>query len=216
MAVTYTAPAYDEKKYRQGIDTSYYDKAISDYNEQAEKQRATQLGEAKKTQEGALKQAYLTKAQNQKTLNNNLAMSGIRGGATETANLRLQNQYGNAVNSANSDYSNSVNQINQAIDRNIFDYNADMSSRAEQYRQDLAQARWQAEREDKLNEYNSQTEYWNNYFLDYYSGSSKKSAQKALKTAKANLKKAKTDAQRAQIRMQIRGIQNRLGVLANK
>lgn len=215
MAVTYTAPEYDEKKYRQGIDTSFYTNAVNQYTAQANKERQTQLGEAQKNQQSALKQAYVTRLQNQQRLNNNLAQAGIRGGMTETANLNLANQYGQARAAANSDYTNSVNQINQSTDRNIFDYRMDMDSRAEEYRQNQANARWQADREDSLNQYNAAQEYWNNYYLDYYSGASKKTVQKALKTATANYKKAKTDAEKSRILQQIRGIQNRLGVIAN-
>lgn len=216
MAVTYTAPAYDEKKYRQGIDTSFYTNAVNNYTAQANKERATQIGEAQKNQQSALKQAYVTRLQNQQRLNNNLAQAGIRGGMTETANLNLANQYGQARAAANSDYTNSVNQINQATDRNIFDYRSDMESRAEEYRQNQANARWQADREDSLNQYNSAAEYWSNYYLDYYSGYGKKDLKKALKTAETNYKNAKTDAQRLQYLQQIRGIRNRQGVIANK
>ena len=216
MAITYVAPEYDEKKYRQGIDTSFYNNAINNYKAQAEKQRATELGEAQKNQQSALKQAYISRLQNQKNLNQNLAQSGIRGGATETSNLNLMNQYATARQAANTDYANSVNQINQNIDRNIFDYQSDMESRAEEYRQNQANARWQAAREDSLNMWNSTQEYWNNYYMDFYSGYSKKDAKKAYKTAEANLKKATSDAEKQRILQQIRGIKNRLGVLASK
>lgn len=236
-APTLKMPEYDEKKYRKGVDTSFYTNAINSYTEQANKERASQIGEAQRTQQSALKQAYITRLQNQQRLNNDLAQSGIRGGATETSNLRLANQYGQARAAANSDYANSVNQINQATDRNIFDYRSDMESRAEEYRQNQAnarwqaaredalnkynanredaQARWQAGREDALNKYNATTEYWNNYYLDVYSGYSKKSANKALKSANAELKKAKTQAEKIRIQQKIRGIRNRLGVIAN-
>lgn len=216
MAITYVAPEYDEKKYRQGIDTSFYNNAINNYKAQAEQQRATQLGEAQKAQQSALKQAYINRVQNQQKLNQNLAQAGIRGGTTETANLNLMNQYGQARAAANTDYSNSVNQINQAIDKNIFDYQSDMESRAEEYRQNQANARWQAAREDSLNAWNSTQDYWNNYYMDFYSGYSKKDAQKAYKTAEANLKKATSDAEKQRILQQIRGIKNRLGVIASK
>ena len=216
MAITYVAPEYDEKKYRQGIDTSFYNNAINNYKAQAEKQRATELGEAQKNQQSALKQAYISRLQNQKNLNQNLAQSGIRGGATETSNLNLMNQYATARQAANTDYANSVNQINQNIDRNIFDYQSDMESRAEEYRQNQANARWQAAREDSLNMWNSTQEYWNNYYMDFYSGYSKKDAKKAYKTAEANLKKATSDAEKQRILQQIRGIKSRLGVLASK
>lgn len=218
MAVTYTAPQYDDS-YRKKIQNqigSAYDAQKLAYNQQAEQERATQLGEAQKNQQGALKQAYITRLQNQQRLNQNLAQAGIRGGMTETANLNLANQYGQARQAANSDYANSVNQINQNIDRNKFDYALDVDSRREEAIQNQANAMWQAAREDSLNQYNSTMEYWNNYYLDYYSGASKKTAQKALKSAQTALGKAKTDAERIRIQQQIRGIQNRLGVIANK
>lgn len=216
QVVTYRAPNYNDNKYSQNIDTSYYQKAIGQYTEQAEKQRASQLEQAQKTQQSALKQAYINRMQNQASMDQKLAMSGIRGGATETANLRLANTYANARAAANTDYSNSVNTINQSIDQNIADYTMDMQSRAEEYRQNLAQAKWQADREDSLNEYNAANEYWNNYYLDYYSGFKKKQLNKALKAAQKKLKKAKTPAQRLRIQQQIRGIQNRRGVIRNK
>ena len=213
---TYTAPKYDEDKYRQGIDTSFYQNAIDKYKTQAEQQRATQLGEAQKTQQSALKQAYITKLQNEKRVNQNLARAGIRGGMTETANANIMNQYGQARAAANTDYANSVNQINQAIDRNIFDYQSDMESRAEERRQTVADARWAAEREDSLNEYNSAAEYWNNYYMDFYSGYSKKDAQAAIKKVEKKLKNAKTAAEQMRYQQQMRAIRNRLGVIANK
>jgi len=213
---SYVAPVYDEEKYRQGINTDFYKNAADQYKQQAEQQRATQLGEAQKQQQSALKQAYITKLQNQKRLNENLAQQGIRGGASETANIKLANQYGSERAAANANYSNSVNQINQNIDRNIFDYQSDMDSRAEEYRQNQANARWQAEREDTLNEYNSAVEYWNNYYLDYYSGTKKKNLNKELKKAQKLLANATTAAEKIQYEQMIRGIRNRLGVIRNK
>ena len=216
MAVTYTAPQYDDKKYREGINTDYYTQATENYKQQAEQNRATQLGEAQKTQQSALRQAYLTRAQNQQKLNQNLAQRGIRGGATETANLGLANQYGQERGVANTNYTNSVNEINKNMDQNIRDYQSDMDSRAEEYRQNQANARWQADREDSLNEYNSELEYWNNYYTDFYSGYSKKNANKAYKDLKNELAKATSDSQIRQLQMAIRGVKARLGAIANK
>lgn len=216
MAVTYTAPQYDENKYRKGVDTTYYNKATENYRQQAEQNRATQLGEAQKQQQSALRQAYITKVQNQQKLNQNLAQQGIRGGATETANLNLANQYGQERGVANTNYTNSVNEINRNIDQNIRDYQSDMDSRAEEYRQNMAQARWQADREDSLNQYNSELEYWNNYYNDFYSGFTKKNANKAYKELNKKLAKATSDSQKRQLEMAIRGVKARLGVIANK
>ena len=212
MAVT----PYDEKKYRKGIDTSYYSNAIKDYTKQQEANRASQIKEAGATRDAALKQAYVQNMQNQLTMNKSLAMQGIRGGATETANLRMANQYGQANAAAKNDYSNSVKSINQAIDQNIADYTSDMNSRAEEYRQNLAQAKWQAAREDSTNEQNRLTDYWSNYYQNKYSGYSKKDLKKAEKDIKAKLKKAKTESERIRWYQALAGIGARRGVIANK
>lgn len=214
MATPYQAPAYDEDKYRQGINTSYYDQAIKNYTNQANIDRANQIGEAQKTQQTNLRNAYINRLQNEKNLNQRLATQGIRGGATETANLNLMNQYGQARQSANTDYANSVNQINQNIDRNIFDYTNDMNSRAEEYRQNLAQAKWQAEREDKTNEIARQTEYWSNYYINLYSGKSKKEVQKLIKQINANIANATTPEERIRWEQAKSGATARLGVIA--
>ena len=216
MALTYKSPDYDDKKYRSGVNTSFYDKAVDNYKNQQEQNRATQLAAAQKAQQSALKQAYITRLQNQQKLQQGLATSGIRGGATETANIRLANQYGLDRNNANTNYTNSVNDINRSINQNISDYQSDMESRAEEYRQNMAQAKWQADREDSLNEFNSVADYWNNYYTDYYSGVSKKNLNKYLKKAKTNYKKAKTNSAKLRYLQQIRAIQARRGVIANK
>lgn len=231
---TYKPPEYDEKKYRSGLTqlNADYDTQKTQFAAQAEKNRAAQLGEAQKQQQSALKQAYITKLQNQKNLNQNLAMSGIRGGATETANLNLMNMYGQSVGAANSDYANSVNTINQNIDQSIFDANMDIESRRSQALQDIANARWQAAREDYANKFNAkredknnayqrkqaekqrQTEYWSTYYINKYSGASDKQLKKAEKDIKAKLKKAKTANEKIRWQQALAGIGARRGVIA--
>ena len=153
----YKAPQWDNS-YMDNVDTSYYTNATNNYKDYAEKQRTTQLGEAQKNQENALKAAYLQKAQNERSLRDSMARAGIRGGATETSMMNLNNQYGQAQAAANSDYANSVNSINQAIDQNIFDYTNDMESRAQQYRENMGQAMWNADRDAYTAAYNIRRE----------------------------------------------------------
>ena len=233
---TYKPPAYDDKKYRKGLTqlNADYNNQKTQFAAQAEKNRAAQLGEAQKQQQSALKQAYIQRAQNQRVLNNNLAMQGIRGGATETSNLRLANTYGQAVGAANSDYANSVNTINQNIDQSIADYNMDVEARRAEAVQNQANARWQAAREDYANAFNArredeankyerkaaetqrQTEYWSNYYINKYSGYSEKNLKKAEKDIKARLKKAKTAYEKIRWQQALSGIGARRGVIKNK
>jgi hypothetical protein len=135
---------------------------------------------------------------------------------TETANLNLANQYGQARAAANSDYTNSVNQINQSIDRNKFEYGLDLDSRKEEAIQNQANAMWQAAREDSLNEWNARQDYWNNYYLDFYSGYSKAQLKKAYEQAKKEYQATSDPAEKQRYLQMIRGIRNRQGVLANK
>lgn len=215
---TYKAPSYDDK-YRQGVDTSFFTNAVNTYTQQANKERANQIGDAQRERQSNLRQAYVNRLQNEQSLNNNLAMSGIRGGATETSNLRLANTYGQARASANANYANSVNSINRSTDQNIADYTSDMNSRAEEYIQNMAQAKWQADREDyatqwnatredelrkkewaredanlkydrQIAEQNRRAEYWNNYYISKYSGYSKDQLKKAEEKVKGYLKSA--------------------------
>lgn len=159
----FNAPKWSND-YLNNIDTSYYTNAVNRYKAYAEQNRANQLGEAEKAQKTALTQAYVTRLQNERRMAENMAMAGIRGGATETAMLNLANQYGQARASANTDYTNSVNAINQSIDSNIFDYQSDMDARAEEYRQNMGQAQWQADREGYGNQYQANLDrLWNIY-----------------------------------------------------
>lgn len=207
--------AYDDEKYKKGIDTSYYTNAIENYKKQQEQNRANQIADAQTTQQSAFRQAYIQKMQNDRALEKALATQGIRGGASETARLGVQNQYGQARAAAASDYADAVKGINQNIDSNIQQYQSDMDSRAEEYKQNLAQARWQAEREDATNEQNRLADYYSNLYLNYYSGASKKTVQNAVKSIEKALKTA-TGNEKIRLQQQLSGAKARLGVIANK
>lgn len=231
------APVYDEKKYRKGINTDYYTGAVKNYTAQQEQNRANQIKAAAAERDTALREAYINRMQNEKTLTKNLATAGIRGGATETSRLGLANTYGTARTAAQANYGQNVNTINQNIDANIADYRADMMSRAEEYRQNLAQSRWQADREAYENMVNRKASreenakdraaqkkendraYWNTFWTNYYSGFKKSDLTAALKTAQKSLKKAKKSGKSENItkaQQRIAGIRARLGVINNK
>lgn len=229
---TYAPPTYNDGLYSRGINTSFYTNAINTYRNQANADRANQIKEAGTQRDTALKQAYITRAQNDRALQNAMATAGIRGGATETSNLKLANQYATDRSTANTNYQNSVNSINQAIDKNIADYTADMQSRAEEYRQNIAQARWQAAREDYWNKVNAQREdkqnkikndqdklnatieRYNAYYTDTYSNTSKDAAKKKIKEVDKKLKKKGLSmTERAKLEQQKRALNVRLAAI---
>lgn len=212
----YTPVAYDDKKFSKGINTKYYDNAITTYTEQANKQRNQEIAQADKSRVDQIRQAYIQNMQNKRALDTTLATSGIRGGATETANLNLANQYGTARATANTNYANAVTEINKTTDQNIADYTADMRSRAEEYRQNMAQSRWQAAREDRMNQQNALTDYYSNYYTNYYAGM-KPSKLKSERTKVANLlaraRKNGNTNQIIRLEQRMAGLNARLGAV---
>lgn len=162
-------------------DTSYYDDQIKKYNEYADKVAGQQIADAQKNQQAALKQAYIQRVQNQNKMNQNLAMSGIRGGMTETANLNLANQYGLARQAANTDYTNSLNSINQSTEENKFNNMLNTESARRQYIENReAEDRANAREDEQIN-YERKTA---NYTAKYSKYFSEKKLQEALKKAK--------------------------------
>ena len=119
MATSYKAPAYDEAKYRKGIKTNFYTNAIKTYTAQAQKDKNAQIAEARKEQSSNLKSAYINRLQNEQKMNDNLARAGIRGGMTETSNMKIANQYGQERATANSNYANAVTQGQRNTDRTL-------------------------------------------------------------------------------------------------
>ena len=135
----------------------------------ADQRAQQQIGEAQKTQQSALKQAYINRLQNQQKLNQNLAMSGIRGGMTETANLNLANQYGQARAAANADYSNSVLGINNATEENKFNNMMQTESARRQYVENREAEDRANAREDQMIAYERRTANLTAQYSKYYS-----------------------------------------------
>ena len=122
------------KKY----DTSYYDKAMKNYATQAQNIANQQTQDANANADAQLRQAYISNMQQQRNLQNSLATAGIRGGATESANLNLANQYANSRGTINSDRANTIKGINSDLQSNIFNYNQAVEENRQQYLQQRA------------------------------------------------------------------------------
>ena len=67
--------------------TTAYDKLYKDYAKGQDKVVAQQTKQATDDASAKLREAYISRMQNQKTLNDNLASAGLRGGITETSNI---------------------------------------------------------------------------------------------------------------------------------
>ena len=150
--------------YMQGIDTSAYDALASRYAESVDQDAAQQIEAANTAAQSQLKQAYITRMKDQRTLNDNLARAGIRGGATETANIKLDTNYGNTRGTINTNRANSINDINRTAAQSKLAYQLDIDAKKQAYIENRQAEARQAAREDVNNDTNraiqaEQTEY---------------------------------------------------------
>lgn len=141
----------------------FYQTAIDDYKKKATSDLQQQTQQAEASGQSQLQQAYIQRMQNQQQLNNNLAQQGIRGGASETANLNMNNSYMANRNAINSSVANQLTQLNTNYNDNVFNYEQQMKTAQAEYRQNML------------------PEYYNAKYSKSYSV---KSLKKALKSAK--------------------------------
>ena len=99
-----------------------YDNLYDEYAKKLQETPAKRKQQTTSDYNDKLKEAYISRMQEQKTLDNNLAKAGIRGGATETSNLKLATNYQNTRNSINKDKQNALNDIDTQADANLFEY----------------------------------------------------------------------------------------------
>lgn len=104
------------------IDTSAYDRMIAAYEakmradaEAAKKAKAAEY-------DSQAKAAYIARLQNERTLSDNLARAGIRGGTTETTGARLLSNYENNRNQIAANKSTALTGIDKDASDKIFQY----------------------------------------------------------------------------------------------
>lgn len=113
------------KKY----DTSGYDNLYKTYAASVDKNLAAQKQAAQTAANSQLKQAYISRVQNENKLAENMARAGIRGGATETSMLNLSNEYGRTRGSINSSLADSIREYDLAADQNKLAYKQDVDAK---------------------------------------------------------------------------------------
>lgn len=194
-------------------DTSYYDKAKEDYKKQAEDAAAKRKTDTESDYNARLKAAYIARQQNQQKLNDNLALAGIRGGTTETSNLKLATNYNGTVNSLNSERANALNNIDTETQQNILANDQSVNTAQQQYienreSEDRANTREDAQRLDTQNR-----EDWSNYYSSQYSKSYKENDLKKEYKSVYKQYTSASGATKTQLMYQLNAINARLGYL---
>ena len=115
--------------------SKYYDTAVSEYNKKAKNDLNQQIAQTNADYNGQLQSAYIQRLQEQKKLNQNLSGAGIRGGATETANLALANTYNANRNAIETNRNTAITGLNTSYNDNVFNYNQMMNTAKAEYQQ---------------------------------------------------------------------------------
>ncbi len=181
---TPTKPTYD---------TSVYDNMIAAYEQKMKAEAEQRKKEKAAEYDSQAKSAYISKLQNQRTLNDNLARAGIRGGTTETTNARLLSNYENNRNQIAANKSSALTAIDRNADDMIFNYKQQQEAAKLQYIQAReAEARQIAEtkRQEQWNAQQAQKEReWNAQQSKIERDYNAKQAQKERNQAKKETKK---------------------------
>lgn len=183
-------------------DTSAYDRMIAAYEakmradaEAAKKAKAAEY-------DAQAKSAYIARLQNERTLSDNLARAGIRGGTTETTNARLLSNYENNRNQIEANKSSALTGIDKDASDKIFEYTQTQEAaklayiqareaEARQIAETQRQEQWTASQNALERSYNSSEAEKGRQFT-----TSEREAQQlweAQQTAKANQLQAEQD-----------------------
>lgn len=168
-----------------------YDTLYNEYATAADKKAEQNKATTSQEYNNKLKEAYISQMQNQKQLQDNLQTAGIRGGASETSQIKLANTYQNTRNSLNSERQSALQKIDTENEANKLEYKINNDTAKLQYlenRESEARQRGQALADEQRNiNRETNTTYLTNKYSKSYS---KSDLQKAYKKAKTKEEKA--------------------------
>lgn len=161
---------------------SRYDNLYKEYEkknkEDAEKKRARTAEDFNEK----LKQAYISRMQDQKSLNENMARVGIRGGATETSNLKLATKYQTTRNDLNKDKTRALEDVDIQANDNLFNYKQNNDSAKLSYTEQRESEERQLAQNAKEKEEAAQLDLLQAKYGSYYSIPSLNTAYNNAKT----------------------------------
>lgn len=120
---------------------------------------AQQQAKAKAEKEAADRESYINKMLQQKNLEQNLAAQGISGGASESTQAKLANNYMNSRNAIYKDYSDNISDLDIQYQTNV----ANAQSQYQNVLQALEQMRAQYDMQNETQYQNNLANYTENY-----------------------------------------------------
>ncbi len=151
-----SAYSFDDDPYQDYLDAleEQYDDQADIFEKQVKEavyELESQKDDLKQQYEDGASQAYVQNMLSQKNLEQLLAAQGLNGGASESAMVRLESEYGNNLNELLKLYNQSINQLDRDIASVRNNGEISLAQNAAQYKQALANA--------MLQEYQRQKEY---------------------------------------------------------
>lgn len=164
-----------------------YDNLYNDYKTKNEQDTAAKKQQTTEDYNTKLKEAYISRMQNEKTLNDNLKKSGIRGGATETSHLKLATNYENTRNDTNKEKARALQDIDSQAADNLFNYKQTTDQAKISYQEQREAEDRQIAQNEKAEAKEAKLDLLQAKYGSYYNT---KTLQKAYKSAKTNQEKA--------------------------
>lgn len=165
-------------------ETKRYDKL---YEEYAAKVNADKEKAKKRTEEDyneKMKQLYVSNMQDRKALNENLTRSGIRGGATETANIKLSTNYQNNRNDMQKEKARALEDVETQANDNLFNYKQTTDASKLSYIEQREAEERQIAQTKKENEEAANTDLLTAKYAGVYSTATLNTAYKNAKTTR--------------------------------
>lgn len=169
-------------------ETKRYDDLYKAYEKKVNADKTKTKNRTEADYNEKLKQLYISKMQDQKALDENLTRSGIRGGATETSNLKLSTNYQNNRASMQREKARALEDIDTQAKDNLFNYkqttDASKLSYIEQREAENRQIK-QTQKENKEAESKAANiDFLTAKYASYYSTTSLNKAYKKAKTTR--------------------------------
>jgi len=145
----YTAPTTTGTvSYDTSAGAAAYDDLYNQYAAAADKSTAQKIADSNASYTQKLREAYIKNEQDKRALQKSLTESGIRGGATETSNLKLATNYGSTRNSLNTEQAKAERDINSENETNKLNYKLQNDAAKMSYIEGVEAEARQAARED--------------------------------------------------------------------
>lgn len=183
-------------------DTSFYTNQYEEYAKKQDENAKKKADKAEAEYNAKLKQAYISRMQEQKNLDQNLAKAGIRGGASETANLALATNYQNTRNTLNAEKTQAVDNIYSTAEDNKFAYKQTTDAAAQSYVEQREAEDRQIAQNEEAQAKEAETNFWTSKYSTYYDVAK---LNKAYKNAKTKTEKAIIYARIGYIKAQQKG-----------